>query len=98
MDVGLVERYGRLVIDERLIMHDMLFAVSRTEGLWKAIEVCWIATKDGRIVRPGCMMLRALDWRSSARPANEPDSRANLSSRAAGNAGAIEFVIIKNCG
>jgi hypothetical protein len=63
--VGLVEQYGQVVIDERLLVPDILFAVPRTEGLQRAIEAGWIidqgvsippgwvSTKDGRIVRPG---------------------------------------------
>ncbi len=60
---GLVEQYGRMVIDGNLLMPDMLFAVPRTEGLQRAIEAGWIidqgisipsgwiTTKDGRIVK-----------------------------------------------
>ncbi len=61
---GLVEQYGQVVIDGRLFVPEMLFAVPRTEAWLRlsrlgwiidqgvSIPPGWIATKDRRIVKP----------------------------------------------
>ncbi len=64
MEAGLVDQYGQLMIEGKLLMPNMLFALPRTEALQRAMEAGWIldqgvsipsgwiTTKDGRIVRP----------------------------------------------